>query len=107
MDFLKKLFSGGSSGGSNERSRYFYIKPRGCDEVVRVRIDTLNDLSLNDEGNGYYVRKLVRGVKCFQQAELEVFFNKNRQIDQHTLTGGELVDEAAFAAWESEQNSAP
>lgn len=106
MDFLKKLFGGGSVRTTDGRSQYFYVKPRGCDEIVRVRIDTLNDLSLNDAGNGYYVRKLVRGTQCFQQAELELFYNINRQLSDQTLTGGDLVSEDAYAAWETEQENA-
>ncbi|MDX2163544.1 MAG: hypothetical protein SF162_19675 [bacterium] len=108
MDLLRKLFggAGGASaapkaakGAAGDRGLYFYVKPFGCDEVIRVRIDPMNDLSESDDGSALFVRKVASGVKCFKRVELEVGFNASRQIIDTQVTGGELVEEAGWRAW--------
>jgi hypothetical protein len=105
MDFLKKPFSGGSGGGVSGDSRgiYFYVRPKGCEEVVRVRIDRNNDLSLSDDGKNHWVHKVVMGSKCFQRAELDVYFNSNRQMSSSEVSGGDLVKQADYDAWVASQ----
>jgi hypothetical protein len=107
MEFFKKLFGGGgapSSQSGDPYGLYLYVQPRGCDEVVRIRINLMNDLSERDEG-GYWVHKVVRGTKCFQTAELDVYFSKSRQMTNTEIQGGALVDQAAYEAWlESQAN---
>ncbi len=102
MDFLRKLFGGGALGG-DARGIYFYVRPKGCDEVVRVRIDRNNDLSLADDGKTYWVHKVVQGTKCFQRAELDIYFNQNRQLASSEVTGGDLVSEEDYQAWSATQ----
>lgn len=106
MDFLKKLFGGGASSG-DAKGLYYYVKPRGCDEVVRVRIDRNNDLSLSDDGKSYYVHKVVMGTKCFQRAEVEFYFNGSRQLTNSEVSGGEMVREADYDAWLASQQTPP
>ena len=110
MEFLKRLLGGGggsgSSGGAVAGDRvglYYYVRPNGCEEVVRVRVDRNNDLSLADDGKGYWVRKGVRGVKCRQNVEMELYFDANRRLTNSELKGGVLVDEAAYDAWIAQQ----
>jgi hypothetical protein len=100
MDLLKKLFSG--SSGDN-RGIYFYVRPKGCEEIVRVRIDRNNDLSLNDDGKTLWVHKVVMGTTCFQRAELDVYFNQNRQVSSSEVTGGDLLKQADYDAWVASQ----
>ena len=104
MNFLRRIFSG--SGGRVERGLVLYVQPRACKEVIRVRIDTHNDLSEADEG-GYYVRKLARGsdYKCMREVEIEVYFNNNRHLSRVVVTGGTQMDEAAYDAWLASQPS--
>ncbi len=103
MDFLKKLFGGGAGSSGDGRGLYFYVKPKGCDEIVRVRIDRNNDLSLADDGKTFWVHKAVMGSKCFQHAELDIYFNQNRQLSNTEVTGGDLVKEADYNAWVAAQ----
>lgn len=106
MGFLKKLFGGGGGGQTGDpKGIYFYVQPNGCEEVVRVRIDRNNDLSLTDDGTTYWVRKLVRGVKCRQMVEMELHFNEARQLIENHVKDGVLVDEAAYQAWVAEQEA--
>lgn len=111
MEFLKRLFGGGgapgSSGPAGDRAGlYYYVRPHGCDEVVRVRVDRNNDLSLADDGKSYWVRKGVRGVKCRQNVEMELYYDANRRLTNSELKGGVLVDEAAYDAWVAQQEQA-
>lgn len=103
MNFLKNLFGGGSNGdrgADNDIGLYYYVQPRGCEEVVKVRIDPRNDLSINEEG-GYWVRKIVRGTyRCFNPVELTLYYNDKREIKRYEIDKGKVVDEAAFIAWE-------
>jgi hypothetical protein len=116
MGIFKKIFGGGAAGnkgsgkrgfgGGDARGLYLYIKPFGCDEIVQVRIDKHNDLSESDDGV-LFARKLARGTKCTRSVEMEIFFDKNRNYVDAQLKGGELVDEAAYLAWQEKENSKP
>lgn len=99
MNFLKNLFGGG--GKSDDRGVYFYVKPKACQEIVRIRVDPLNDLSLSDAEDGYYVRKLASAHRCPFQAEVEIYFNKNKSVVNTDVTNGTLVSEAEWQAQES------
>ena len=98
MDFFKRLFGGGAP---KERGQYYYVKPTGCTEIVRVRVDTMNELSQNDENNGYFVRKSARGTsyKCTRSAELYLTFDGQKRLHNTEVTGGTLVTQADYEAW--------
>jgi hypothetical protein len=110
MEFIRKLFGGGGSRGGSVGDRaglYFYVKPNGCSEIVRVRINSNNDLSLADDNKTYFVRKMVRGTsyKCNREAELEVSFDANRRLTEQKVTGGALVTQQEFEAWLASQET--
>lgn len=92
MGFLKKLFS--SEPAKPKKHYYtFQVKCKRCGEVIEGRVDLDNDLSLNDEGDGYLVRKgLIGGNRCFQQIEVELTFDTSRQLTEKTISGGEFVN---------------
>lgn len=102
MDFLKKLFGGGGGMNSGDRGIYFYVQPKMCQEIIQVRVDPMNELSRMDDGDGFYVRKLVSGHRCPFQTELEIFFNKNRNVSNTQITNGTIVEEAQ---WQAQQPS--
>jgi len=92
MGFLKNLF-GGTPARPEKHYYTFNVKCKRCGEIIEGRVDLDNDLSLNDEGNGYLVRKtLMGGNRCFQQIEVELNFDSARQITEETITGGEFSD---------------
>lgn len=109
MEFFKKLFSG---GGPKQRGQFYYVKPTGCTEIVRIRVDTMNELSQNDDNNGYFVRKSARGTdyKCTRTAELLLEYNSDKRLTNTEIMGGTLVTEAEYEAWlkakEAETNKA-
>ena len=91
MGFLKNLF-GGTPAKADKHYYTFSVKCRRCGELIEGRVDLDNDLSLNDEGNGYLVRKTLMGSnRCFQQIEVELNFDSSRQLTEKTITGGEFV----------------
>jgi len=92
MSFLKNLF-GGSSARRDDKYFTYHVKCSRCGEIIEGRLDLHNDLSLNDEGTGYLVRKgLIGGNRCFQQIEVELTFDSERHIQEKTITGGEFVN---------------
>ena len=96
MNFLKNLFGGGSR--SDDRGMYFYVRPKMCQEVLRIRVDPLNDLSRTDDGKGYWCRKLASAARCPFQAEVELYFDKNKRIKDSRVKNGALVSEAEWEA---------
>ena len=90
MSFLKKLFS--SMTVKPEKRYYtFQVKCNRCGEIIESRVDLDNDLSLNDEGDGYLVRKgVMGGNRCFQQIEVELKFDSSRQLLEQHITGGQF-----------------
>ena len=92
MGFLKNLFSG--TPALPEKHYYtFNVKCKRCGEIIEGRIDLDNDLSFNDEGDGYIVSKgLIGGNRCFQQIEVEITFTSTRELIDKTITGGTFVE---------------
>jgi hypothetical protein len=110
MDFFKRLFGGGgarSASSSDKDGLYYYVKPNGCTEIVRVRINVNNDLSLEDDGKGYFVRKSVRGTtyKCTRTAELLLSYDSNRRLQNTEIEGGTLVTLEDYEQWLAAQET--
>jgi hypothetical protein len=58
-------------------------------------VDLDNDLSLNDAGDGYLVRKGLIGsgdTLCFQQIEVKIQFSSTREMTDQQIHGGEFVE---------------
>ena len=101
MNILKTLFGGG--GRSEDRGIYFYVQPKMCKEILRIRVDPLNDLSRADDGKNYWCRKLASAARCPFQAEVELHFDKNKRYVSADVTDGTLMSEAE---WEAAQEGA-
>lgn len=73
------------------------VKCRRCGEVIRGRVDLLNDLSVEYDEHGkasYFCRKVLMsdGGRCFQSIEVEMTFNANHELLQRQVHGGEFVE---------------
>ena len=101
MDFLKRLF-GGSGGDVQGNALYVYVKPHRCDDVLELRINLNNDLSLNDTGDGYWVRKLASSsnYKC-NQVEVTLYFDMNRRLQDKEISGGAWVSREDYEIWQA------
>jgi hypothetical protein len=117
MELLRKIFGGASANPAGSKidgakaagdpaGMYFFIQPDKCAEVVRLRVNRENDLSLDDEEHGYWVHKVVRGTSCFTPVEVDLYFDLQKRLRDSQLKGGRLVDEAAYIAWQKEQHGA-
>ncbi|GAB4514293.1 MAG: hypothetical protein OHK0046_16170 [Anaerolineae bacterium] len=109
MNFLKSLFGGGGSkpaapGGDN-RGFYVYVRPKHCSELAEVRIDLYNDLSAVESGDGYFVRKTARAMRCPFPAEMTLYFDKNRNLTSSEITDGAFVTGDEYAAWRAEKDA--
>jgi hypothetical protein len=92
MGFLKNLFSNTPSK-PEKRYHIFQVKCNRCGEIIEGRIDLDNDLSVNDEGNDYIVRKgLIGANRCFQQIEVEMKFTSARTLIEQEVKGGTFVE---------------
>lgn len=92
MGFLKNLFSN-TPAKPEKRYYVFQVKCNRCGEIIEGRVDLDNDLSLNDEGDSYIVRKgLIGANRCFQQIETKMTFSPDRNLIEKTVTGGTFVE---------------
>jgi|WetSurMetagenome_2_1015567.scaffolds.fasta_scaffold863723_2 hypothetical protein len=71
------------------------VRCNRCGEVMTVRINLMNDPSVEyDERGGitgYFCRKVAMGKGlCFQQIIIESKFDSNRRLMEHTVHGGTL-----------------
>lgn len=96
MNILKSLFGGG--GRNEDRGIYFYVQPKMCQEILRIRVDPLNDLSRADDGKTYWCRKLASAARCPFQAEVTLYFDKNKRFTGEEVENGQLVSEEAWLA---------
>jgi hypothetical protein len=106
MNFLKNLFGGSRGGSGDKRSLRLYVRPKRCDRLVEVRIDLYNDLSQEDDGKGYFVRKIAQAARCPFPAELYLQFDGNRRLVEQSIENGEFVTEEEYQAWLAEQETA-
>ncbi len=92
MDFLKKLFPG-TPAASQSNFYTFTVECNRCSETIEGRVNLSNDLSLDDDGSSYFVRKVVMGNgRCFQQIEVELRFDASRKLIEKQAGGGTFVE---------------
>jgi len=104
FDKLRELFSGGDGGAAagDPHGVWFHFRCGNCGEVVRVRINTMNDLSSTEGGPGaYYVRKEVMdsSSRCFQRITAELWLDSTRRsVVTSDVVGGELISQEEYEA---------
>ena len=103
MGFLKKLFGSGGGRSRDKNALYVYVRPQYCEQIVEVRINLLNDLSMTDDGKGYFTRKLATAVRCPYPAEIYLYFDKNRRLTDSEVEKGELVSEEEYRQWQAQK----
>jgi hypothetical protein len=94
MGIIKNLF-GRSSAKPDKKHYTFNVKCNRCGEIIAGRVDLDNDLSLNEAGDGYLVRKGLIGSGenlCFQQIEVEMQFTSVREVTEREIQGGTFVE---------------
>ena len=92
MGILKRLFSGKPAQTVGNLMRV-QVKCKRCGETIDGHINLANDLSLNDSGDGYFVRKILMGNgRCFQQVEVTLAFDLARKLLDKQAVGGAFVE---------------
>jgi hypothetical protein len=61
----------------------------------------MNELSQNDDNDGYFVRKSARGTsyKCTRTAELLLEYDSQKRLKNTEILGGALVTKAEYDEW--------
>ncbi len=101
MNLLRKFmqsFGGGGLGSGGDVGLYYYVRCDRCGEVIRVRINPLNDLSIDDTGKGLWAHKVIVGQRCYNRIEADFTYDMNRKLNSSQATGGTFVDKQAFQA---------
>lgn len=92
MGFLKNLFTGASAQSSGG-FHLFHVKCDRCGETIEGRVNMANDLSLEDGGEGYFVRKVLMGSgHCFQKIEVELRSSAARKLLEKSAHGGTFIE---------------
>lgn len=112
MSILKRIasfFTGGGSSGS--RNLTVYVLSNRCKEPLSAEVDTLNALSGSDDGDAsFYTRKVIQGTgrnRCFAQVEVELWFNSQRALLRHAVTGGRWLTAEEYAEELARFNAPP
>lgn len=97
MNFLKNLF--GSVGQATDSGLYYYVRCNRCGEVIRVRINSMNDLSRSDDERTLFAKKVITGQnKCFNRIEAEFTYDLNHKLTGTEISGGTLATKADYEA---------
>ena len=111
MGFLQRLTSLFSSRPAADR-RYLtiYVVSRRCREPIAAQVDLMNELSLEEEGGrAYFARKVLHSSgrnRCFDQVEVELRFDGNKQVVGHEVTGGRWLSEEEYHQLLAEREAA-
>jgi hypothetical protein len=67
---LSRLFGQRPSGPPSDGGPYVRVRCDACGEIVQTRIAPSAELSLADDGQTYFVRKVLVGQRCFKPIEV-------------------------------------
>ncbi len=98
MNFLKRLFGGSARG--DDRMTSIYVMSYRCKEPIEGKVDFFNELSKDDDGKGYYVRKVLHTSgrdRCFAEVEVQLWFDSKKQISDHEVSGGRWLTADEYA----------
>jgi hypothetical protein len=94
LEKLSHLFTGG--GGSSagpDNGIYIRVKCDACGEIVQARINPTSELSQLEEGEGYFVRKVLIGRQCYRPIEVELRYKDVRGKElSREVRGGTSVE---------------
>lgn len=93
LGFLRRIFGGGGRARSRDGGIYIRVKCNACGEVVQARINPTSELSAVDEGDGYFVRKVLVGRQCFRPIEVSLrYADLNGTEISREVVGGTSVE---------------
>ena len=95
LGFLSRLFGGGGGRVGADGGVYIRVECDACGEIIQGRISPTSELSQADEeeGGGYYVRKVLVGRQCFRPIEVQVRYSDlGRTEVSREVKGGTSVE---------------
>ena len=102
MSFFQRLTSRFTRPAISSGRRIYTVtvKCNRCGELISAPVDLRNDLSLDDDDDNtsknYICRKGLMGrQRCFQQIEVTLHFNPERELIAQEVTGGKFVEPEA------------
>jgi len=106
LDNLRKALggqqAGGRSGGGVANTYWIYAQCRYCGEPLKTRVNLMNDPSLDEDGEGWIVRKGLMGSgvnRCFQTVEVTLKFDARKQdVIESEAVGGKLITAEEYEA---------
>jgi hypothetical protein len=113
MNFLRQLgrLFGGGGGGSANRYLTVYVMSRRCREPINGQVDLFNEVSAVEEGDhAFYTRKVLHTSgerRCFDQVEVSLYFDQNKKLVRHEVTGGSWLTEAEYETELARFNTPP
>ena len=115
MSFLSKLFSGGNpslpkaSDSSDPNALWLYVRCNKCGAPVAIRVDTRNDISIDYETGGRFLRKEIMDSTCFQLMYADVRFDGSGKIAEQSVERGKFLTrdeyETTRAEFDAKRNS--
>lgn len=112
MGFFQRLASlfGGRPQAANRRHLPIYVLSHRCREPIAAQVDLMNELSLAEEGGPpYFTRKVLHSSgrnRCFDQVEVQLWLDANKQVVSHEVTGGRWLTEEEYHQALAEQEAA-
>jgi hypothetical protein len=88
---LERFF--GRTRPAADHGLYIRVQCDACGEIVQTRVNPGAELSLADDGQSYFVRKVLVGQRCFRPIEVVVRYadQGGRTELSRDVTGGASV----------------
>jgi hypothetical protein len=72
---------------------YVRVKCDVCGEVIQARVNPASELSQAEDGQGYFVRKVLVGQECFRPIEVQLRYADLRGTEiSREIRGGTSVE---------------
>ncbi len=100
---LARAFAGAPKSG-DDAGLYYYVRCARCGEVIQVRINRLNDLSVqygeggDSKSDTFHVHKVMVGQRCYNRIEADFMFDNNRRLANKQIIGGTFVEQSDYEA---------
>ncbi|MBX7213090.1 MAG: hypothetical protein K1X39_03660 [Thermoflexales bacterium] len=110
MKALKQLFGSLFApvpSGPDANALIYFVRGKRCGAVTRVRINRMNDLSRDEDGVSFIVRKGVIDDVCFGRVDLTLRFDSRHNEIGREIEGGEFVTKVDYEAWLASRAGSP
>ena len=99
---ISRMFGGGSTpSGGDPDGLYYYVRCARCGEVIQVRLNKNNDLSIEygekgEASDQLSAHKVIVGTRCYNRIEANFTFNRSRTLIDKQITGGTFVEASEY-----------